>query len=157
MASWPPQQQSVGWLLRKAIGVATVTFDISQKKTAEGVDQFETEQRGTGGLKGTTEVTTLDDTPRETEDYVFGRVKSSSRWIQTAEIADEFLKSGWEPAVLEGEVVLTTAECAKVGWKSQTAWGFQVFDGKRYYTRRQVATKGKDRVECVMPYDYKPK
>lgn len=47
-------------------------------------------------------------------------------------------------------------ETAVGGWTAEQVWGFEVLDGKRYYTRRVVVRKGEERVERArLVYDYK--
>lgn len=57
--------QGIGWIVRKAISIATITLDVKQYRDDEGVEHIDIEQTATGGVKGTTENRTLDWT------YVF--------------------------------------------------------------------------------------
>lgn len=54
--------------------------------------------------------------------------------------------------------VVNVDEASTGGWTAEQVWGFEeVVQGKRYYTRRVVVTKG-DKVERArLVYDYKGK
>jgi len=41
------------------------------------------------------------------------------------------------------------------GWTGDQIWGFAIVDGKRYYTRRVVVTKGDTALKVRMVYDYR--
>ncbi|ERF70186.1 hypothetical protein EPUS_00374 [Endocarpon pusillum Z07020] len=52
--------------------------------------------------------------------------------------------------------VVNVDETAAGGWTAEQVWGFEMFDQKRYYTRRVVVRKGEDKVERArLVYDYK--
>ena len=91
------QQQGVGWWLRKAIALATVTLTIKQYTSDDGLTHIDIEQRATGGISGTTENRTLDWEYRDHKDGIFGEVKGKSRWVKLSDVEDdnEFLKKGW--------------------------------------------------------------
>jgi len=117
-------KQGIGWLLRKAVGVATITFIITQDQTAEGVDRLTIDQRGTGGLKGVTEVRVLDKNPSKSSDYVFGELENSNYWVKTAELTDNFLrddleKNRWEQDIQDGDAIKIDTVSPKKGWKSE--------------------------------------
>jgi len=155
--------QGIGWLTRKAIGLATVTLSIKQY-TEEGVTHIDIEQTATGGIKGTAELRTLDWSEREHSDHIFGNLKGKNRWC-TLDICkdDAFLKDGW----LEGEEensgpngerhVQSYAVNEKSGWTGDQIWGFAIVDGKRYYTRRVAVSKGDKVLKVRMVYDWVPK
>jgi len=160
--------QGIGWLTRKAIGVATITLDVKQytappsppNSDTTPVTHIEIEQTGTGGLKGTTEKRCLDHQWREHSDWMFGHVKGQTRFLSGDEITDEFLKKGW----LEGEEektgpdgashVESYVESLESGWTARQIWGFQTVDGVRRYCRNIVVEKGAERVEIRLVYDY---
>lgn len=117
-------KQGIGWLLRKAVGVATITFIITQDQTAEGVDRLTIDQRGTGGLKGVTEVRVLDKNPSKSSDYVFGELENSNYWVKTAELTDNFLrddleKNRWEQDIQNGDAIKIDTVSSKKGWISE--------------------------------------
>lgn len=68
-------------------------------ETETGVTHIDIKQTATGGIKGTTELRTLDWQVREHTDHIFGTLESRCRWVdidadETA-VPDEFLKQGW--------------------------------------------------------------
>lgn len=129
--------QGIGWFLRKAIGLASVTLHVrvytepassgaattttassteaasplpsqpsllsssSSAEHARTVTHIDIEQTATGGIKGTTELRTLDWKARPHADYVFGKCEGRSKWVDLeanddADVPDDaFLKEGW--------------------------------------------------------------
>ncbi|OJD19634.1 hypothetical protein AJ78_00365 [Emergomyces pasteurianus Ep9510] len=75
----------MSWLTRKAIGLATVTLKISQKKNDAGTVQMDIDQLLTGGIKGTAEHRSLDWSERPHKDHIFGEVIGQSRFIKAGE------------------------------------------------------------------------
>lgn len=145
--------QGVGWLTRKAIGLATVTLHIKEYVDEAGVTHVDIQQTATGGVKGTAENRTLDDTFREHSDWLFGSVKGRTGWVASkAEIADEFLQKGWEDG--QSEFVVGYVESLDNGWTARQVWGFQVVNGERRHARNIVVAKGSERVEMRLVYDF---
>ena len=87
--------QGVSWWMRSAISLATVTLYVKHYKDESGVEHIEIDQRLTGGIPGTFENRTLDWTPREHNDSLFGPVVGKSRRVKLDEIDNEFLRKGW--------------------------------------------------------------
>lgn len=149
----------MGWLTRKAIGLATVTLHTKEYVDEQGVTHIDIQQTATGGVKGNTENRTLDDTFREHTDWLFGHVKGRTGWVPSrAEIGggggDGFLTEGWEDG--QEEWVVANVESLDRGWKVIQVWGFRVVNGERRHARNTVATKGSERVELRLVYDYVP-
>ncbi|KAL1861481.1 hypothetical protein Daus18300_008876 [Diaporthe australafricana] len=148
--------QGVGWLTRKAIGLATVTLHVKEYVDEAGVTHVDIQQTATGGVKGNTENRTLDNTFREHSDWLFGNVKGRTGWVESkdgiADGKDEFLKKGWEAA--QTEFVVGYVESLDRGWTAWQVWGFQDVNGERRYTRNVVVAKGDERVEMRLVYDF---
>lgn len=143
----------MGWLTRKAIGLATVTLHIKEYVDEAGVTHVDIQQTATGGVKGTAENRTLDDTFREHSDWLFGNVKGRTGWVPSKEaIADEFLQKGWEPG--QAEFVVGYVESLDRGWTARQVWGFQEVNGERRHARNIVVAKGDERVEMRLVYDF---
>jgi len=152
--------QGIPWLKRKAIAWATVTLHVKQYTSdADKVVHIDIDQTATGGIKGTTELRTLDWTEREHYDDMFGQLKGQSRFTGPGsegwDALDSFLKEGW----LEGEVekVQSYVVNAKDEWTGEQIWGFSEIDGKRYYTRRVIVIKGETVLKIRMVYDWQGK
>ncbi|CAL3964032.1 unnamed protein product [Diplocarpon coronariae] len=154
--------QGIGWLTRKAIGLATVTLHAKQYVDDSSITHVDIEQTATGGMKGTTELRILDWTERLHNDHVFGNVCGKNRWSSFQEIDDAFLKDGW----LEGEEEVAGPNGEKhieswvknedKGWTAQQIWGFAIIDGKRYYARRVVVQKGDKTLKARLVYNWQP-
>lgn len=148
--------QGIGWLTRKAIGLATITLSIKEHEDDAKLTHIDIQQTATGGLKGTSENRTLDNTWREHSDWLFGKVRGRTRWLSSlSELPDpndEFLKSDWEAGTTEW--VFAYVESLDAGWTASQTWGFQVVNGERRYARNVVVLKGQERAEVRMIYDY---
>ncbi|KAI2615613.1 hypothetical protein GGR54DRAFT_612016 [Hypoxylon sp. NC1633] len=87
--------QGISWLVRKAIGAATVTLEIKQYRGApkppseseELATHVDIQQVATAGIKGTAENRCLDHVFREHRDWLFGRVRGRTRFVTAAELA----------------------------------------------------------------------
>lgn len=118
------------------------------------------EQTGTAGMKGTSEKRCLDNVFREHSDWLFGHVKGQTKWLTAADITDAYLSSGWlegpeEQGGPNGEThLMSHVESIDAGWTATQIWGFKLFDGVRKYARNVVISKGKERVELLLVYDY---
>lgn len=153
------QLQGISWLTRKAIGLSTVTLDITQytgppsppSSSTVPVTHLEIAQTATGGIKGTSEKRCLDYVWREHSDWMFGHVKGQSRWVKKEEIGDTFLEGGW---IEEGEYIESYVESLENGWTARQIWGFQMVNGERRYCRNIVVRKGEEKVEFRLVYDW---
>ncbi|CAI6282454.1 unnamed protein product [Periconia digitata] len=169
--------QGIGWMTRKAVGLATVTQHITQQGPSEenpsgpAVPLITVEQTATGGIKGTTENRTLDWTYRAHSDWLFGEMQAKSRFTTFKKIAEEsagktpeeadakFLSEGWLPETLDGEVVESFVDNEKGKWTAWQIWGFaepKEKKGERWFTRKFVVRR-KDKDEAVkvtMAYEW---
>lgn len=148
--------QGIGWVTRKAIGVATITLHVKQYEE-EGVTHIDIDQIATGGVKGTAEKRQLTWEQREHYDHVFGQVKGQCRYVKLDQIDDEFLKSHWAKEMEGAEFIEDNVQSMTNDWVAHQLWGFQEIDGKRYYARMVVVTKGNERKTARLIYDYQSK
>ncbi|KLU85318.1 hypothetical protein MAPG_04346 [Magnaporthiopsis poae ATCC 64411] len=68
-----------------------------------------------------------------------------------------YLKRGWIGADQPGgddEHVESLAESVDNGWVALQIWGFQLVGGERRYVRNIVVTKGSEKVEMRLVYDW---
>ncbi|PGH28361.1 hypothetical protein GX50_08903 [[Emmonsia] crescens] len=77
--------QGMSWFTRKAIGLATLTLKITQKKNDAGTVEINIDQLLTGGVKGTTEHRFLDWSEKPHQDHIFGSVIGQSRFLKAGE------------------------------------------------------------------------
>ncbi|KAI0383755.1 hypothetical protein F5Y04DRAFT_249626 [Hypomontagnella monticulosa] len=178
--------QGVSWLVRKAIGAATVTLQVKQYQgvptapstSEEPVTRIDIQQIATAGVKGTTENRCLDYVFREHSDWLFGHVQGRSRWIGAEELAafvaeggealkekwveDDFVAKDWlegdaEKGGPKGEThVMNHVQSLDAGWTALQVWGFQSVGGERRYVRNIVVAKGDKFVNFKMVYDWVP-
>ncbi|KAH7408443.1 hypothetical protein DE146DRAFT_374965 [Phaeosphaeria sp. MPI-PUGE-AT-0046c] len=164
--------QGVGWLTRKAIGMATVTQHLKQSPTTgedgQPTTQIDVEQFATAGVKGSTENRTLDWHFRGHSDWLFGTLQGRSRYNTLKAVLEEskdkgtteedakYLVDGWLKETEEGEVVESFVNNDGAKWTGWQIWGFAEINGERKLTRR-FAIRRKDKDEVVrirLTYDW---
>ncbi|KAH6991423.1 hypothetical protein BKA56DRAFT_667895 [Ilyonectria sp. MPI-CAGE-AT-0026] len=153
--------QGIGYLTRKAIGLAPVTLEMKQYEAAPNSPSTATGQvthvdmvQLAAGLKGVQEDRCMDNVFRESSDWIFGTTQCQSRWAKVEEIDEEFLKDGW---LVEGEdsaLIFSHTESKANGWTLTQVWGFEMVNGERRYCRRMVAKKGSKRATVRMVHNY---
>lgn len=139
----------MGWIVRKAIGMMTIGLNIKEYKE-DGVTHIDVEQPGAAGIKGTTELRTLDGSKRDHEDHIFGHVVGTTKWIKLdglndADADEAFLKKDWDTETAAGDLVDSFVENSKNGWTARQIWGFQTVQvegqPQRRYVRNVVVKK----------------
>ncbi|KFH44515.1 hypothetical protein ACRE_047080 [Hapsidospora chrysogenum ATCC 11550] len=154
--------QGIGWMIRKGIGLASISLDVNVYEAAptppnestDPVTHIDIEQSASG-LSSTHEKRCLDETFRPHEDWLFGKCRGKAKWLSIDEIDDEFLKSNWEVESPDSKEFLRSfVENPEAGWDATQIWGFQKIDGVRRYCRNIVVKKGDKRVAVRLVYDY---
>jgi len=165
--------QGIGWLTRKAIGLATITQHLKQYPDPDdaSVTHIDFDQVVTGGITGTTELRTLDWQDRPHSDHLFGSLKGRSRFNKVAALGEsvkevrggdeedaKFLAEGWDEETLAGEIVENYVESDNNGWVGWQVWGFATVTvgGKeeRRHVRKVVVKKGKNVKRIRLVYDW---
>jgi len=73
-------------------------------------------------------------------------------------LTDGWLTGDEEKAGPNGECFVESQVVNKEkGWDGLQIWGFAIIDGKRYYTRRVVVTKGDKVLKVRMVYNWQGK
>jgi hypothetical protein len=149
------QLQGMGWMMRKAISLATVTQYISSYEK-DGITEIDIKQFVTGGIPASPEHRKLDWEKREHDDKIFGKVNGQSRFVSVANVEEggtedkEWLAEGWDE---DGEKVESWV-IGETGWKALQIWGFAVINGIRYHTRKVIVIKGTEKKKARLVYDY---
>ncbi|KAL7276179.1 hypothetical protein RUND412_000830 [Rhizina undulata] len=146
--------QNIGWFMRKAIQLATITLHVKHYKDDAGVEHIDIDQTLTGGVKGTTELRELDWTDRDHEDHIFGKTIGKSRRINVEEVEDEYLRTGWLPDTVETGVIDSYVVSEVNNWTAHQIWGFEEIDGVRYYVRHLKFETPKKRIDRRLVYTY---
>jgi hypothetical protein len=138
----------------------SVQLDIKSYQDADGLWHIDVEQPGAAGIKGTTELRTIDGKPADHEDHIFGHVVGTTVWNTVSSFKDDggdetYLKADW----LDDEILDNKVEATN-GWTARQIWGFQnVNDGgveKRFYARNIIVKKKDKSVKARLIYDYSP-
>lgn len=159
----------MGWVLRKAVGLASVTQDLrcytspaDDDPSGPAVTHIDFDNNA-AGMKGTTERRTLDWKERSNSDYLFGDLVGRSRWNTLKGVLEEnkgkgaieedakYLCEGWLEETVEGEVVESWNQNKEKGWTGWQIWGFATIEGQRMLVRRFVVRKGEkaERIRLV--------
>jgi len=164
--------QGVGWLLRKAVAVATITLHVKQypDATDPSISHIDIDQTATGGLKGFSEIRTLDSEFRPNSNYVFGEQKGRTRFVKLEDLKKEdgpegtedsdveYLKKGWGAEMETSELIDSLDLSDKKGWSLWQVWGFAEVEvngkNERRQVRHLVSRKGKDVKTCTLVHDY---
>ncbi|ROT35454.1 hypothetical protein SODALDRAFT_328794 [Sodiomyces alkalinus F11] len=160
--------QGVSWMVRKAIGLATLTLNVKQYEgpanppstSTEPAVHIDISQTSTGGVKGTTEARCVDTEWRDHSDWLFGNCRAYSAWRSLDEIEDAFLKKGWLVGEAEAKApggktfLLSHVENVDYGWTATQIWGFQDVNGERRYARNIIVAKEDKKVEFRLVYDW---
>jgi len=109
--------QGVGWMKRKAVGIATMTNYVRHYTDDSGVECIDIKNVLTGGLKAIDENRTLNWTDRQVNHDLWGPIVDRAKRVQLDEIDDEYLKAGWLPEAQEHGLIrlITSSETAKSG------------------------------------------
>ncbi|KAJ6264632.1 hypothetical protein Dda_0781 [Drechslerella dactyloides] len=145
--------QGVGWLLRKSLGLATVTINLTHKASDDVINIHSV----AAGVISTNEDLHLDGKAYErTKDKVWGNFQVTAQKKQLSEIDDEQLREGWAG----DEVIEVVADNKESKWTALQIWGFTDYEvnGKkeRRYFRRVRLTHSKGVTYSHMVYDYAP-
>ncbi|EWC45535.1 hypothetical protein DRE_05393 [Drechslerella stenobrocha 248] len=137
--------QKVGWLLRKSLGLATVTIALTHDAANDVINIHSV----AGGVISTNESVHLDGKayPRK-NDKVWGNFEVVAQKVRAADIDDDILREGWAGE----EVIQVSSENKEYKWTAVQIWGFKdcEIDGK---TERRYF---KGTTYCHMVYDYSP-
>jgi hypothetical protein len=112
--------QGVSWIMRKAISLADITICIKQH--GSGSDAVVVlENIANFGLRGTTEIRTLDWVSASHKDPIWGQVSGRSRFVSASDAArDELVNSLFEQFTMEvQDVIYSEAEAQDGTWQSQ--------------------------------------
>lgn len=152
------QLQGVGWLIRKAIRIATLNLYCKHYRDDAEVEHIDVDQT-LSGVKGTAENRPIDWVERSDYDHVFGPVMSKTKRIRVDELEDSYLKEGWLDETKEHGVILIVEQSdttkGGLGWLCEQVWGFETMNGERRHTRRIrfVGPKG-EKVHARTVLDY---
>ncbi|KKK15991.1 hypothetical protein P175DRAFT_0440682 [Aspergillus ochraceoroseus IBT 24754] len=163
--------QGVGWLMRKAIGAATLTLHFASSAEDSTV-RLEMRQTLTGGIPGATEERIMDWAERERSNHVYGHTLTRSQFINGVRGADGDvqpdlnLQSKPPSAAIEAEIqrflcggipqlndalesegykgiyIHDFGRNEQAGWTAEQVWSLELISSQAYLTRRVVVVKG---------------
>jgi hypothetical protein len=111
-------------------------------------------EQSASGLFSSQETRCLDDVAYEHTDWLFGTLKSRSRWASLDDVDDDHGKGSWEYDNTGHDFITTRAESVRYGWVACQLWGFQKVGGERRYCCHVIVSKGNRSVATRLVYDY---
>lgn len=130
-------QQGISWLVRKAIGLATITMTIKQffgktPETSAPTVEIEIGQSSGTRLGGTSDTRYMDWAERPGEDHIFGKTNAKSRFVSGAQSEGKFRP------VLEVQTKVNDPNVGKflrgeIGTDLKPTEGFLVEKGEKEY------------------------
>lgn len=96
----------------------------------------------------------VDGKPHDYSLPIFGDVMMQLRYMDIADVRDEALREKLSEASPVKMVIDEIAQNSTKGWQAQVMWGFEMIDGKRYFTRNVTTTKDKVKVGARIVYDF---
>lgn len=114
------QLQGVSWLVRRALTGINSSMLMSQS-TSNKTTKITITNIASSVIKGTTENMILDGQFHDHKDYIWGAVRSKTRFVHTRDIRnngdDEFFGQ-WSQDMQEGDCILTESEAMDGSWTS---------------------------------------
>ncbi|KAF1983837.1 hypothetical protein K402DRAFT_465708 [Aulographum hederae CBS 113979] len=145
--------QGVGFLMRKAMKIGTLTLNVTHTIDEDGNHTLATTAVPSGGFKGHTSARKLDGKQMQQKDFLFGECDVVPGVSKPSELEDEWLKEGW----VEDLVFEETVENKKGGWKNHNCSGFRIVNGQKHYCNRSRVTTEKGKNETAMNvYNFAP-
>ncbi|KAL1603917.1 hypothetical protein SLS60_005509 [Paraconiothyrium brasiliense] len=128
--------QGIGWMTRKALGLATVTLHTKQylktpddNPSAGEVIHIDIDQFATGGVKGTSEHRALDWKYRPHSDWLFGDLQGRSRLTTLEAVRKEAKEIG---GTTQKDAEYVTEGFLEETEKGETIESFVDNDGKQW-------------------------
>ena len=168
--------QGIGWFTRKAIGLASVTFEIKHHKDDKGVEHIEIDEyTTTGGIATTAEHRALLWQEAEHKDHIFGSTLVKARRCKAEDIKEDFLSKGWtEDTYTHGLIqsyVRSNTRKSGTTWSANEVneiriqsklemtclqtWGIEEINGEKKFTRHVYFTGSqKQVVKARLVYDH---
>ncbi|KAF5343798.1 hypothetical protein D9758_016211 [Tetrapyrgos nigripes] len=133
--------QGLGWVTRKALGLASITAHITPSVQDNGVE------RSAQSLS--------------ISNPILGKMVYKSRKIKLSEVTkdDEYLKEGQSGSLKEGwdtsaDDTLINSHVVGKGWVQDETWGLMDFNGKKHFTMRYcIVNDAKEETDLKIVYD----
>ncbi|KAJ8606120.1 hypothetical protein MRB53_041196 [Persea americana] len=154
--------QGVGYLKRKAIGMATVTVVNSCSKDAEG-HHIVHSASSASGIPGASEKLVINGKPHASDHSVYGSIITTPSLKKPSEIEDPFLTENLLPDSFddEGKALFVASESDKSKnkngpWTAEVTSGYMTIDGTKRWVRLnhfKCPAKGMDK-KIRLVYDF---
>ena len=162
------------WLVRKVLRYASLSLQIAHGVTlsdnkTDGVTEKYGDINSTDGPVSTIHIKQsvnpggfdsegtylVDGTAHRESLPIFGDVLMRLRYIKVEDVPDEELRRSLYDGTPSKIIIDEVAHNETRGWDARVFWGFEMIDGKRYFTRNVSTTKGKETVVCRIVYTHR--
>ncbi|KAJ5928195.1 hypothetical protein N7466_007151 [Penicillium verhagenii] len=164
--------QGVPWITRKVLRFANLSLEITQSVSLSDTSSESATDSSSdigsvttmhvkqvvhpGGFNSETSCP-LNGVGQDMSLPIFGDITMQLRYMNTATIMDDELRNAFEEGCSSNLVIDEEAYNTKMDWTARVFWGFEMIDGKRYFTRHATTKKGSKNdgiVTARMVYDY---
>ncbi|KAJ5084945.1 hypothetical protein NUU61_009524 [Penicillium alfredii] len=168
--------QGVPWVVRKVLRYASLSMEITQttslpETSEENVNEITNGNGESHDAKGPFATLHIKQTvhpggfdsigsypvdgkPHDFSLPIFGDVSMQLRYVNADEVPDETLAQRLGEGSPSKTVIDEVAHNTSKGWQGRVMWGFEIVDGKRYFTRNVTTTKAGATVIARMVYDF---
>ncbi|KAL8840022.1 MAG: hypothetical protein Q9170_001506 [Blastenia crenularia] len=150
--------QGIPWIVRKVINVANLELSFQQDlpETENAAIRFTVKQTvRPGGFDSSNEYI-LDGKTRYDTVPLFGEISATNSYVtRDAVTMEDSLQRHIEQVDGDERIgILEITTGVYTGWTSQTLWGFEKIDGKKYFCKYATTTKGDQKATARMVFDY---
>ncbi|TLD09210.1 uncharacterized protein PgNI_07972 [Pyricularia grisea] len=153
--------QNIPWIIRRVISYASLELKMIQKaaeppeRPATVIDVIQTVRPG--GFDSENSYI-LDGETRTDKVPIFGAMSMKAVYVPMAEVSTEDIMGQVieQPSATDDRVAIKEmTEGVNTGWKTTALWAFQEIDGERRFCKYCTTTKGEEKVQARLVYDYK--
>ncbi|KAI9751188.1 MAG: hypothetical protein M4579_006167 [Chaenotheca gracillima] len=154
-------QQGIPWIIRKIINYAGVELEMKQSSEVPSssddgtpVTSIAVKQTVTPGGFNSNETYVLDWSQRDATVPLFGSISVYARYLPTTDLDDSALREKLTRVNEDATIIEEVVKSTQSGWQTTGIWGFEMIDGKRFYTRNTTTVKGEEQIKLRLVYDF---
>ncbi|WQF76711.1 hypothetical protein CDEST_01725 [Colletotrichum destructivum] len=153
--------QNIPWIVRKVISYASLELKMDQKDPAppeRPATVIDINQTVRPGGFDTANSYILDGETRHDKVPIFGAMSMRAKYVPKAEVSGEDLMGHEieQPSPTDERVgIKEFTEGVNTGWKTTALWGFEKVNGERRFCKYCTTTKGDEKVQARLVYDYR--
>ncbi|KAG6353645.1 hypothetical protein INS49_005353 [Diaporthe citri] len=154
--------QGIPWIIRKVIAYARLEIEMKQQVSDEPDTKSATiinvKQTVRPGGFDTANRYILDGQTRHDTVPIFGAMSMKASYVSRAEVSEEATlgREIEDPVGGDGRVAIEERSGGvNTGWQTVATWGFEEVNGERRFCKYCITTKGDQKAEARLVYDYR--